>query len=153
METQSPLFVFKGRRLVSNLLDGAPPGSVAGISGNGWMNKELFVQRFKHFIANITEARTILLLIEGSSTHLSVEISKIGLKNDIDVNVFPPSTTNLLQPLDLTMFSTLKRKYKEACKDRNYSSYNNSIPRALVASTIRESLKSGNHNFKYYFWI
>ena len=45
-----PLFVFPRVRMKAELMNGAPPGSIYACDKSGWMQLEIFVEWFKHFL-------------------------------------------------------------------------------------------------------
>jgi len=47
-----PLFIFPRVRMKQELLDHAPPGAVAVPHKSGWMQSDIFVDWFKHFVAH-----------------------------------------------------------------------------------------------------
>jgi len=66
-----PLFIFPRVRMNGEFLDHAPPGSVAVPHKSGWMQSEIFVEWFKHFIShcNPSPDRSVLLILDGHKTH------------------------------------------------------------------------------------
>lgn len=50
------------------------PGTVYGLSENGWMTRTLFMEWFNcHFLSYVPMARPIILLMDGHSTHYCPE--------------------------------------------------------------------------------
>jgi len=68
----------------------------------------------KHFNRH-TAARTAgthrLLILDGHSSHATPEFDQYCAKNKIITLCMPPHTSHLLQPLDVSCFSPLKRAY------------------------------------------
>ena len=54
---------------------------------------------------------TTVLVFDGHATHMSLDVIKLALENDIHIITLPPHTTHLIQPLDKTCFGPLKSKY------------------------------------------
>ncbi|RLN62867.1 hypothetical protein BBJ28_00023345 [Nothophytophthora sp. Chile5] len=48
-----PLFIYKGKRLRSDLLDGSPGGSKATVTDNAFMDVDVFNACLDHFMVNI----------------------------------------------------------------------------------------------------
>lgn len=48
-----PFLIFGRKRMVDRLLDGAPPGSSATCSDNGWINGPVFLEWLRHFVDNV----------------------------------------------------------------------------------------------------
>ena len=81
------------------------------------MDTEVFAEWCERFSSQITE-RPLLLLFEGHMTHVSLGVIKKALKDDIIIVKFPPHVTDVLQPLHVSCFGPLKRKWKILLKER-----------------------------------
>jgi hypothetical protein len=92
---------------------------VIAVSDNGWTTNELGVEWLKHFNAH-TKARTVgarwLLILNGHESHHSLEFQEICKENNIYTLCMPPHSSHLLQPLDVSCFSPLKRAYSREIK-------------------------------------
>ena len=64
---------------------------------------------------SIPSARPILLLYDGHSSHISIEVIQKARENDI--HLLPFHGTHILQPLDVSVMSSLKLHFSKACKD------------------------------------
>ncbi|BFI29838.1 hypothetical protein MPTK2_3g06440 [Marchantia polymorpha subsp. ruderalis] len=72
-----------------------------------WMTGMLFQKWLKNFDAKMKEAnRSILLLLDNASGHISVELENIV------VLLLPPNTTSKLQPMDAGIIAAFKRRYR-----------------------------------------
>jgi hypothetical protein len=85
-----------------------------GGSDNGWTTDQLGVEWVKHFNQH-TAARTAgvyrLLILDGHSSHATPEFDQYCAENKIITLCMPPHTSHLLQPLDVSCYSPLKRAY------------------------------------------
>jgi hypothetical protein len=85
-----------------------------GVSDNGWTTDELDVEWAKHFNQH-TAARTAgvyrLLILDAHSSHATLEFDQYCAENKIITLCMPPHTSHLLQPLDVSCYSPLKRAY------------------------------------------
>ena len=109
-----PFLIFKGKRMLEDLTEGATPGCGFGVSDSGWSNSLLFQNYLKnHFLkfAMRQNDKHLLLLYDGSSTHFSAELVDWALEQKIILFVIPPHSSHLLQPLDVGCFSPLKKCY------------------------------------------
>jgi len=60
--------VFDGKRLKPEFTEGLIPGTVYGLSDNGWIDSEGYEQWFeKHFLTHVPPVRPLMLLIDGHS--------------------------------------------------------------------------------------
>jgi len=68
--TITPFVIFDRKTLNPYLATGeVPPGTLYGLSHNGWMNGDLFLQWFeKHFLLYAPKARPLVLLMDGHSS-------------------------------------------------------------------------------------
>lgn len=106
-----PFIIFKTAFPGGNYTIGGPDGTIYGKQKSGFMDGELFVQWLtKLFIphARPTEERSILLLVDGHSSHCTPEVVKIARENNVILLALPPHTTHLCQPLDVAVYKALK---------------------------------------------
>ena len=104
-------------------LDDLPKDTEIGAiatSPNGWTDNELgakwFTEIFTPFsLSQKTNSSPVLLFVDGHNSHETDEIQEIGLKMGIIIITFPSKCTHKLQPLDVTVFSPLGRKWSRHC--------------------------------------
>lgn len=88
--------------------------AVFGISENGWSDSDHgFMWLSTHFKPQTKTSgnRHRLLIIDGHSSHLSIEFIEFCLNQNIHLLCLPSHSTHLLQPLDVGLFSPLKNYY------------------------------------------
>jgi DDE superfamily endonuclease len=109
-----PFIILAGRVHQSNWYKGLSPDWVIALSDNGWTNDQLGLEWVKHFNTH-TEARTKgtnrLLILDGHGSHATPEFDRYCKANHIVTLCMPAHTSHLLQPLDVSCFSPLKRFY------------------------------------------
>jgi hypothetical protein len=91
-----------------------PNDWVVAVSDNGWTTDELGVEWVKHFnrhTASCTRGVYRLLILDGHSSHATLEFDQYCTANNIITLCMPPHTSHLLQPLDVGCFAPLKRAY------------------------------------------
>ena len=109
------LVVFKGKDVYNewtapDVPDG--PKLVYAATKKGWMEREVFENYFrKVLIKDFGEKRPILLIYDGHSTHLGINLIEEAIKEGITILKLPPHSSHLLQPLDLAVFKSLKDKW------------------------------------------
>ena len=59
---------------------------------------------------------TVLLLIDGHKSHLTLECIDLARKNQVILLCVPPHTTHALQPLDVAVFKALKAYFSQALR-------------------------------------
>ena len=111
-----PLVVFDRKKLKSEMTIGEVPGTMYGLSSNGWMDTELFELWFKHhFLMHAPSCRPILLMMDGHSTHFQPSVVRMAAKEEVILFCLPPHSTHLTQPLNKGCFGPLKSAWKEVC--------------------------------------
>ena len=96
-------------------IDGLPDASY-GCSDKGWMTTELFEPWLvNHFLKHAVSAQPLLLLLDGHSIHHQPEVIRLARDRQVLMLCLPPHTTHDAQPLDCTVFSPFKSKWREVC--------------------------------------
>ena len=90
-------------------------GSRYAVSNKGWVDQELFFYWLKvHFIPNAI-SRHPLLLLDGHNSHFEPNTIQHAQDNNILIFCFPPHTSHECQPLDCSLFGSLKKHWQETC--------------------------------------
>ena len=110
------MVVFSGKRFNHALSEGEVPGTLHGMSDSGWMDGELFSNWFSnHFLHHAVSSRPLLLL-DGHSSHYTLDLVKTAAEHEVVIFCLPPHTTADSQPLDTSCFGPLKTFWSEACR-------------------------------------
>ena len=113
-----PLVVFDRKTLKPEMTTGEDPGTMYGMSSNGWMDEKLFELWFKHhFLMHVPSCTPILLMMDGHSTHFEPSGIRMAAKEEVILLCIPPHSTHLTRPLDKGCFGLLKATWKEVCHD------------------------------------
>ena len=59
----------------------------------------------------------VILFIDGHSSHINVSVSEFCLHHNIILYCFPPHSSHILQPLDISVFGPLKKHWNDAIND------------------------------------
>ena len=111
-----PMVIWDRKTLAPELTHGEVEGTMYGLSGSGWMDRELFGLWFKHhFLSYVPSVRPILLLMDGHSSHYCPSTIRLAAQEHIILFALPPNTTHLSQPLDKGCFGPLKMAWREEC--------------------------------------
>lgn len=105
-----PMIVFKGVRMRPEFNDGLPPCTIVELSESGYINERLFLRWLEHFATYKTPGR-VLLILDNHGSHTNFNALKFCQENEIELVGLPPHTTHVLQPLDRTLFKSLKAHY------------------------------------------
>ncbi|XP_054722826.1 uncharacterized protein LOC129232748, partial [Uloborus diversus] len=117
--TLPPVFIFPRTNYKEFMLHGAPPQSLGLAYKTGWMTCDNFLAALKHLAkySFCTLDNPILLLIDNSETHISVEIIKFSKENGIVILTFTPHCSHRMQPLDVSVFGPFKGRYNAAANN------------------------------------
>ena len=112
-----PMVVFAGKHFNSALAKGEVPTTLYRMSSSGWMDQELFADWFLHyFLMYAVASRPLLLILDGHSSHYTLELVKLAAEHDVILFCLPPHTTADSQPLDTTCFKPLKAYWVDVCR-------------------------------------
>ena len=77
-----PMVIFKGERLNYEWTRGEVPDTKYAMSPQGWTDHELFFEWLsKQFTKSIPPSRPVLLLLDGHSSHFTLEAIKFAAEN------------------------------------------------------------------------
>ena len=62
--------------------------------------------------------RPLLLLFDGHMTHITLPVIEKAMKERVIIVKFPTHVTDILQPLDVTCFGPLKRRWEQLLQER-----------------------------------
>lgn len=87
-------------------------GTTYACSENGWMLTRIFNEWFEIFCKTVTE-RPLLVIFDGHVTHLDPATIELAVRENVALLKLPPHTTDLLQPMDRSLFGPIKYKWNE----------------------------------------
>ena len=104
-----PLFVFKGLNKQSTWFGTTEQArnSLVACSESGWMTSPVFTSFFDFFVSRV-KTRPILLIVDGHASHTSLDVVERAISEQITILKLPPHCTDLLEPLDVSVFKPLK---------------------------------------------
>ncbi|CAH2088101.1 unnamed protein product [Euphydryas editha] len=88
---------------------------VATVSDSGWINESIFIDYLRHFISFVkpTKEDPVLLILDNHEIHISLVAYELFREHGLLVLSLPPHVSHKMQPLDLTIFSSLKMAYNK----------------------------------------
>ena len=106
--------LFKGPRLMSAHCLNGPKDATYDVSESGWMEGAQFVRWFKLVFLKHCEKLDgfKILFLDGHGSHISLELVRLAMENNIILFRLPAHTSNLLQPLDVGVFRHTKAIWK-----------------------------------------
>jgi hypothetical protein len=91
-----------------------PRDWVVTTTQNGWTDNKTGLQWLKHFdgaTRTRRKGRYRMLVLDGHESHINAEFNEYCKENDIIPLCLPSHSSHLTQPLDVGVFSPLKRAY------------------------------------------
>ena len=89
-QTIPPMVVFTGKYFNSVLAKGEVPATLYGMSSSGWMDQELFADWFEHhFLEHAVTSRPLILLLDGHSSHYTLELVKLAAEHHVVIFCLP----------------------------------------------------------------
>lgn len=111
-----PMVIFPRKNMKAELLNGAPPGTIAACHVSGWIQSYIFTNWLQHFISHVkpSEADPVLLILDGHYSHTrNVDLINLARQNHVIILSLPPHSTHKMQPLDLAFMGPLKTYYSQ----------------------------------------
>ncbi|GMF46471.1 unnamed protein product [Phytophthora fragariaefolia] len=103
-----PLFILAGKTVGFTILDTDKSRSAVTLTESGFMNNRLFIKWLKKSESvSATISRPLLLIIDGCTSHYSVEVGDVAGELGIKLVCLPANATHLLQPLDVARLISL----------------------------------------------
>ena len=88
-----PMMIYPRVRLAEGLKAGAHPGTLFACSKSGWITSELFLEWFQFFVRSIPPTRPVLLIFDGHSSHISLELIELAQEHDVHLLCLPSHTS------------------------------------------------------------
>ncbi len=111
-----PFIIFAAKQINPQWCTDEVSGTRYAVSDNGWIDQELFQFWLdEHFLSNVTPHRPILLLLDGHSSHFKPTSIEYAKKKGVVIFCLPPHTTHECQPLDVSLFGSLKARWRNEC--------------------------------------
>ena len=82
----------------------------------GWIKSYSLIGFFKYFLTHAVSERPLLLLLDGHSSHYTLQLVKAAAEKGVIIFCLPPHTTADSQPLDTSYFGPLKTYWFETCR-------------------------------------
>ena len=103
-----PFIIFSGGFPGGEYTKDGPDQAVYATSQSGFMDSELYIKWFEKVFLAHTPGETRLLLQDGHSSHINIDLIDKALSNNVILMCLPPHTTHILQPLDVAVYKSLK---------------------------------------------
>jgi hypothetical protein len=110
----SPLVIFKGENLQTAWIpNDMEKNWKFTCNTKGWtsdkIGEEWFTQCFEPMTSAKAGGKKHLLVCDGHGSHVGAKTIAFSMQHDIELVLMPPHSSHLCQPLDVSVFSSLKR--------------------------------------------
>ena len=108
-----PLVVYKAKTFEQEWGIGGPRNAAYTVSESGYMHDTNFGEWFtKVFVKETaTYQKPVVLIFDGHNSHLTYKTVKSAIDNNIILLCLPPHTSHALQPLDVSVFRSVKSNW------------------------------------------
>lgn len=149
-----PFIIFTGKQMWSSWIpEKEYEGTCYAVQENGWMDGNLFFKWFKDlFLKSIPPStdrqKKVILFFDGVIFHISYALVKLAQDNNVVLVKFPPNVSHFIQPLDKTVFKTMKTDWKVLLLEYNRKNPGKNLTKAEFVEKIgvlwEESFKPRN---------
>ena len=118
-----PVVIFKGKNLQSTWFPSTIPDWLYTTSENGWTSNAIGAEWLQRVFLPDTapsQDRWRMLILDGHGSHVDLEFLWICKQNKVRLLFLPAHSSHVLQPLDLSVFSVVKRFYRQQIQELSY---------------------------------
>jgi hypothetical protein len=108
-----PLIIFEGIDVNINWAPDDPPPYKYTADPTAWVNDDIALWWLQEIFLPHTKSTYRIVLFDNPNTHLSSQFGSECKKRRFIIISLPGHTPDVLQPLDLVMFSPIEGKYKD----------------------------------------
>lgn len=136
--------MFKALNLWDTWCTGGPQNCRYNCSQSGWMEAPTFIEWFRNVFIESTKhlEGDKLLIIDGHSSHVTLDSIDLARQNNIHILCLPAHTTHVLQPLDVGVFKTVKLEWKKILKNYLLKYNKATIDKTIFPSLLSELTKT-----------
>jgi len=133
------MHIFAGKHFKVDPMKGSVPNTYFG-SEKRWINTQLFYKwHEEHFIKCTATIRPLVLLIDGHSSHLDIDTSKLCKDNNILLYCLSPHSSHITQPLYVGFYGPLKASWRKAVAKYALDNVRKSVMKYTFAEMFKEA--------------
>lgn len=138
-----PVLIFPRKKFKPHMLHGAPPGSLGVAYPTGWMTGETFEKVMEHFVTHTHSSKEnpTLLIFDNHESHLGPNVIDYARKYGVSILTIPPHCSGRLQPLDVSVYESLKGSYHAAMDSWMYQHPGQTITMYDIPGLFGEAFK------------
>lgn len=139
-----PMVVYKSQNVYKNWTVGGPIGTQYLCSKSGWFDMNLFEEWFfnillPHIQSNTNPGCKKVVIGDNLASHFSPKVIKAAIENNIYMTPLPAHSTHLMQPLDVSIFGPMKKKWRNILDTwRKESRRRGTIPKEHFPSLLKK---------------
>ena len=135
-----PYIIYKNKTIYPCWTEGGPPGTKFTVSPSGWMESDQFIEWFRGIFLEGT-AKLVgpkVLFVDGHNSHVSLELIDLAIENKVTILYLPPHSSAHFQPLDVTVYSEVKRNWRVILNNFYRTTKSESITKQSFPRLINE---------------
>ena len=141
-ERLPPFVLYKGKNIYQRWIQGGPAGAVYGVTESGWMDSSMFLSWFMKLfcpaVAHLTSSGPVFLFFDGHHSHISLELIRKAQEKKVQLFCLPPNCTHILQPLDVGVFSPVKKMWGHIVKQWKIESKAQNVSKEVFPSLLSQ---------------
>ena len=113
-----PYVVDKAKRLQAAWIMGGSPDALYDSTPSGWFDGKIFEDWFEKvalpYFNKCTDPGNKVIIGDNMPPHINANVIRKAEENEIKFVFLPPNSTHFLQPLDVSVFRTLKAEWRKS---------------------------------------
>ncbi|KAF9420546.1 hypothetical protein HW555_003296 [Spodoptera exigua] len=147
-ETTPPMIIYPLKRMRPEIQKSVPSEWGIGLSDNGWMKAELFIQYIQNVLHPALMKRNItfpvILFLDGHKSHTTLQLTQLCQNLGIILIALYPNATRILQPADVAAFRPIKVMWRKAVLEWRTDNLTKSLLKTDVAPILEKLLPKLN---------
>ena len=125
-----------------NFQNDGPVNATYSYSDSGFVDRHMYTEWFmKVFLRFAPQERPLLLLQDGASAHLGIELIDAAIANYVILLCFPPKLTHILQPCDVGIYRSMKANISSTMQQIRLLRGDMWINKGKVPAILREVIE------------
>lgn len=138
-----PYVIYKAEHLWTSWYEGGPKGCRYNRTKNGWFDANTFEDWFVSHMLPILKKQTgrKVLIGDNLSSHINENVINLCEENNIRFACLPPNTSHLTQPLDVSVFSSMKKEWRQLLSEWRATSeglHCQTLPKEIFAKLLKK---------------
>ena len=137
-----PMIIYCKSFLGDNYRFGGPDDAVYARSESRWIDSELFLLWMKKvLLRHCSSQRPIIFFVDGHASHIMLNVFDLAQENDVILFCLLPHTTHALQPLDVSVFRSLKSNFSKVVHALSFANKDFVVSKRGFTRVVKVPLK------------